>query len=126
MPWAGSSLLAYDIHHYPLSSRPYEPWLFTRTGAQRPNNRGFNVDMLYECPELEKAQFEDMPCAEWSRESANYYLSAAPRSRHFGGVVAAAMDGHVQFLPDDIDDILMALLISINDGRNSNIEELTR
>ena len=75
---------------------------------------------------LDKAQFEDMPCAEWSRESANYYLSAAPRSRHFGGVVAAAMDGHVQFLPDDIDDILMALLISINDGRNSNIEELTR
>ena len=67
-----------------------------------------------------------MPCAEWSDGGSNYYLSAAPRSRHPGGVVAAGMDGHVQFLPDDIDDVLMALLISINDGQSSKIEELTR
>ena len=126
LPWSGSSLLAYDMHHYPLSNRPYEPWLYTRQGAQRPNNRGFNVDMLYDCPDIDKAQFEGMPCSEWDRDSANFYLSAAPRSRHMGGVVAAAMDGHVQFLSDDIDDVVMALLISINDGQNGRIDELTR
>lgn len=126
LPWAGSSQLAFDVHHYPLSGRPYEPWEYTIAGAQLPNNRGFNVDMLYDCPDIENAQFENMPCAEWSDGGSNYYLSAAPRSQHPGGVVAAGMDGHVRFLPDDIDDVLMALLISINDGQNSKIEELTR
>lgn len=132
LPWNATSLLAYDVHHTRIRRRRlpgtelFRPWRFTLPGAQRPNNKGFNVDMLYDCPEIDKAQLEDMPCARYRVGTSNQYLSAAPRSHHHGGVVAAAMDGHVQFLPDDIDDYLMALLVSINDGEKVNIEELTR
>jgi prepilin-type processing-associated H-X9-DG protein len=42
-------------------------------------------------------------------------MSAAPRSTHPGGVNAAFLDGHVDFLPDDVDEMVMARLISIDD-----------
>ncbi len=123
LPWAGSSLLAVDMHHFPLSKKPYEPWRLTIPAAQVPNNRGINVDMLYDCPDVERAQLEDMPCATWGKQDPNFYLSAAPRSMHPGGVVAAAMDGHVRFLPDDIDPILMALMVSTNDGASVSFDD---
>jgi hypothetical protein len=65
-----------------------------------------------------------MPCVNWSPQRGElHYLSAAPRSRHAGGVVAAAMDGSVRFLTDDIDVNMMAFLISINDGESRSIPD---
>ena len=42
-------------------------------------------------------------------------MSAAPRSLHPGGVNASYLDGHVSFLENDIDDIVMALAVSVTD-----------
>ena len=39
----------------------------------------------------------------------------APRSFHPGGVNVAFVDGHVAFLPDDVNEIAMAFLVSAND-----------
>ena len=36
-------------------------------------------------------------------------MSAAPRSNHIGGVNTAFLDGHVDFLPNDVDEMVMAL-----------------
>jgi prepilin-type processing-associated H-X9-DG protein len=44
------------------------------------------------------------------------YISAAPRSNHGGGVNAAYLDGHVDYLPDDVDPFVMCNLIDIRDG----------
>ncbi len=68
--------------------------------------------MLYECPELADAQFEAMPC----NEQFYGYISAAPRSMHVGGVNVAFLDGHVTFLPNEIDELTMHYLISVADG----------
>jgi hypothetical protein len=124
--------LAFDVHPIPVvigrsqirSDRtlPYAPWMYTVTGAQVPNNRGFNVDILYDCADPEGAQLEGLPCGQWTEnEGEFYYLSAAPRSRHAGGVVAAAVDGSVRFLVDEIDPIVMAYMVSINDGKSRDI-----
>ncbi len=59
-----------------------------------------------------------MPCLTYEMGTETQYLSAAPRSRHVGGVMAAAMDGHVRFLVDEIDPELLAYMISINDGHS--------
>ncbi len=134
LPWSGSSLLALDVHPIPVvfgrsqirSERllPYDPWLRTIEGVQRPNNRGFNVDMLYDCQEPDKAQLDGLPCATWTANQDEFhYLSAAPRSRHLGGVVAAGMDGHVRFLVDEIDPLVMAFMVSINDGKSNSIPD---
>jgi type II secretory pathway pseudopilin PulG len=134
LPWTGASQLAADVHPFPVligrtqirpdRTVPYAPWPLTLDGAQRPNNRGFNVDILYDCPDQVAAQLEGMPCAKWGSEDTEfYYLSAAPRSRHAGGVVAAAMDGHVRFLVDEIDPTILAYLVSINDGRSQDIPD---
>jgi prepilin-type processing-associated H-X9-DG protein len=63
---------------------------------------------------MEVAQFEEMPCNEaWSVPG---YISAAPRSRHVGGVNTAFLDGHVGFLPNDVDEYAMLWMTSTNDG----------
>ena len=67
--------------------------------------------MLYECPDLAEAQFDMMPCNDLEG-----YISAAPRSQHPGGVNSVFMDGHVAFLPNDIDEHAMLWMISTNDG----------
>jgi prepilin-type N-terminal cleavage/methylation domain-containing protein len=135
LPWTAASLLAADVHPLPVligrtqirpdRTLPYRPWPLTLDGAQRPNNRGFNVDILYDCPDPDTAQLEGVPCAQWAGDSETefFYLSAAPRSRHAGGVVAAAMDGHVRFLLDEIDPTVLAYLVSINDGQSRDIPD---
>lgn len=134
LPWTATSLLAYDLHPLPFligrskitSERllPYEPWPATAEGAQRPNNRGFNQDVLYDCPDQAGSQLDGMPCATWTvARGEMHYLSAAPRSRHPGGVVAAAMDGSVRFLVDEIDINTMAFLVSINDNESQSIPD---
>ncbi len=131
LPWTGSSLLAFDAHFpHPLyvvggndglyweRPRPsYKMWRYSRTQTQMPNNQGPNFDMLYECPDAELAQMDRMPCSQWTKGTELEYLSAAPRSKHRGGVNIAYVDGHVEFLSDTVDEIAMAYMVSIDDGQ---------
>lgn len=116
LPWTGASLLAFDMHHDGSHStythNPYSVGL-----TQPPNNEGPNVDMLYACPDAAGAQLEGMPCGVWAGSGEWNYLSAAPRSNHVGGVNVVFVDGHVGFLPDGVDEIAMAYMVSINDSR---------
>jgi prepilin-type N-terminal cleavage/methylation domain-containing protein len=127
LPWTGSSVLAFDGH--PDYSKAPPGAQFLRLGqappryrfdaislglTQRPNNQGPNIDTLYDCPDPSLAQLDQMPCV--SVPGQFLYLSAAPRSNHPGGVDLAYLDTHVVFVRDDIDERLMASLVSINDG----------
>ncbi len=119
LPWVGSSLLAYDLHHIHFHTdarETYQPDVDTAPVAQPPNNQGPNLDVLYECPDPAGAQLAGMPCQEWM-PPPDAFLSAAPRSHHPGGVFIVFVDGHVGFLPDEVDRVAMALLISIDDGQ---------
>ena len=67
-------------------------------------------------PSLYLAAAANMPCNRRTREpGVNGYMSAAPRSLHPGGVNASYLDGHVAFLENDVDDIVMARAISVTD-----------
>jgi prepilin-type processing-associated H-X9-DG protein len=118
LPWSGSSLLSFDFHPTPQQTKedkdtnpgPYEPWPISLGQTQYPNS--INADVLYECPEAAAAQFDRMPCnAEW-----HGYISSAPRSQHPGGVNAVFLDGHVAFLPNDIDEYAMLYMVNTADG----------
>ena len=50
------------------------------------------------------------------------YTSAAPRSNHPGGVIAAYLDGSGHFLRDDIDEIVIAYLVAIADEQVRDVE----
>jgi prepilin-type N-terminal cleavage/methylation domain-containing protein/prepilin-type processing-associated H-X9-DG protein len=138
LPWAGSTLLSFDMHakrqplvtEYLASGLAYQPMALSVGQTQRPNNMGPNVDVLYACPDAAGAQLDGMPCAEYGGQSlpftSLFFVSAAPRSRHPGGVHAAFMDGHIGFLSDQIDDYSMSYLISINDGQTINATLLGR
>jgi prepilin-type N-terminal cleavage/methylation domain-containing protein len=118
LPWSGATLLSFDAHPawYPMSSEElaegpsgnFEFGESSRGFTQPPNSR--QPDVLYECPDLAGEQLDRMPCT-----NNKYYTSAAPRSNHPQGAVAARLDGSVQFLPDSIDEAVMAYLIAIND-----------
>jgi prepilin-type N-terminal cleavage/methylation domain-containing protein len=116
LPWSGATLLSFDAHPawYPLTSEdevPTDGFEFgesSRGFTQPPNSR--QPDVLYECPDLAGEQLDRMPCT-----NNMYYTSAAPRSSHPQGAVAARLDGSVQFLPDSIDEAVMAYLIAIDD-----------
>jgi prepilin-type N-terminal cleavage/methylation domain-containing protein/prepilin-type processing-associated H-X9-DG protein len=129
LPWAGASVLAFDLHatyvpHDPLE--PYEPEMTTLGQNQPPNNQGPNFDMLYECNER-ASQVEGMPCARYDDFLfGNHWLSAAPRSRHDGGVYVVFLDGRVSFLVDEVDLVTMAYMIAINDYKPVNITEAVR
>jgi prepilin-type processing-associated H-X9-DG protein len=124
LPWAGASLLAFDIHVAGDATKRvgYKPSVLSLGMSQVPNNQG-TADVLYRCSDIAGAQFDRMPCAEFvSRsddpESETHYLSAAPRSLHSAGVSVAFLDGHCGFLPNSVDEFSMAFLICPNDGRN--------
>jgi prepilin-type N-terminal cleavage/methylation domain-containing protein/prepilin-type processing-associated H-X9-DG protein len=135
LPWAGASLLAFDMH--PLgwtanhdgtaagddfNAATCAPYLASPESlgeTQRPNNQGPNADVLQLCadPEREWSALEHMPCIRWNRVlGTRGYMSAAPRSQHPTGVNATFVDGHVAFLADEIDEFVMAYGISVNDG----------
>jgi prepilin-type N-terminal cleavage/methylation domain-containing protein/prepilin-type processing-associated H-X9-DG protein len=118
LPWTGASLLAFDMHHdFSLSAFTYATYSLGVT--QPPNNEGPNVDMLYACPDPAGAQLDGMPCGVWSESESGgwHYLSAAPRSRHVGGVNVVFVDGHVGFILNEVDEIAMAYMISVNDSK---------
>jgi prepilin-type N-terminal cleavage/methylation domain-containing protein/prepilin-type processing-associated H-X9-DG protein len=118
LPWSGASLLAFDMH--PASVKQdrgnpkadYSPAAFSLGLTQPPNSA--QPDVLYDCPNAAAAQFERMPCNAkgWG------YISAAPRGLHVGGVNVVFLDGHVAFLPDDVDEYAMCYMIDIADAQN--------
>jgi hypothetical protein len=120
LPWSGATLLAVDAHPpwYPLSSsereKPRDDYVVDMRPqgslghTQTPNSDEF--DVLYECPDLAGEQLERMPCTDTTG-----YMSAAPRSNHPGGVTSAYLDGSGHFLSDDIDEVVLAYLVAIDD-----------
>ena len=121
LPWTGSSLLAFDMHASNKLFDPFEHNQLSLSLTQRPNNQGPNVDMLYECQELADAQLHDMPCGKWEENGEFRYLSAATRSLHPGGALVAFLDNHVQYIADDVDEVVMAYAVSIDDGSLTNL-----
>ncbi len=137
IPWNGASLLAFDMHpkdwrHEHDGSEAIDAAIAQNRAifvanpdihgeTQRPNNRGPNLDTLKHCKsgtDLEKhALASNLPCTASLIPSLNGYMSAAPRSLHPGGVNATYLDGHVTFLTDEIDEFVMAYLISTIDGQ---------
>ena len=83
--------------------------------TQLPNIQGPATDMLYDCASPAEAQLRQMPCATYGG-GVFHYLSAAPRSRHPNGVNVMYVDGHGGFFTNDVDQVLMARLISVEDG----------
>ncbi len=118
LPWTGASLLAFDMHHnFSPTTYTYEPASVGVT--QWPNCQGPNVDMLYDCPDLPNAQLDGMPCGVWAESEWDewHFLSAAPRSRHEGGVNVVFADARAAFLPNQVDEIAMAYMVSANDSK---------
>jgi hypothetical protein len=119
LPWAGTTQLAFDLHDVddPVNYAR-EGYVPNRLGLglnQPPNNRGPNTDMLYDCPDPAGSQLDDMPCNVWEQGTSREYLSAAPRSRHPGGVQVTYAVGRVGFVANQIDLLTMAYLIYISD-----------
>jgi prepilin-type N-terminal cleavage/methylation domain-containing protein/prepilin-type processing-associated H-X9-DG protein len=123
LPWNGATLLAMDMHddiaatgsHFngfqPLASLVYQ--------VQLPNTTGPNEDVLIICPkdQLAGAQLDQMPCIRWQWPlGLAGYISAAPRSNHIGGVNCVFLDGHIGFMPNEIDPYVMDHFIDVRDG----------
>ena len=118
LPWAGASLLAFDAHNDPnAGGQKYRFWDASLGLTQPPNCQGANKDVLFICEEEAAAQFDYMPCYKWGQYPDANWDSAAPRSRHVGGVNVVFLDGHVDFIVDGIDERTMAYMVSIEDGQ---------
>jgi prepilin-type N-terminal cleavage/methylation domain-containing protein/prepilin-type processing-associated H-X9-DG protein len=124
LPWNAASLLALDMHHDDTKAQGYfmNFWLELQLvyQAQMPNTIGPNADVLVHCPPeaLAQAQLQRMPCLKWNWDlGLSGYISSAPRSLHHGGVNIAFLDGHVDFLSDDVNPFAMAYLVDIRDER---------
>jgi prepilin-type processing-associated H-X9-DG protein len=132
LPLPGASLLAFDMHTVGwkddhASGEPADIDVHHRMtfvpnpasvgNAQPPNNQGPNKDTLERCTQVaDLAQASAMPCVQRTNPpGVNGYMSAAPRSLHNGGVNAAFVDGHVIFLHNEVDDIAMARMVSVDD-----------
>jgi prepilin-type N-terminal cleavage/methylation domain-containing protein/prepilin-type processing-associated H-X9-DG protein len=123
LPWNGASLLAFDMHHDTTKSwitDPFLPWKIAEGQTQVPNTLGPNHDVLHECSSVAEAQLEGMPCSSFHDTK---WLSAAPRSLHPQGVNVAYLDGRVAFLGNNVDEYLMAYLVSVEDGEVTSVEE---
>jgi prepilin-type N-terminal cleavage/methylation domain-containing protein len=117
LPWSGATLLSFDAHPswYPLTSKDgvigeFDFSSISLGQTQVPNSH--TPDVLYECPDLVGEQIERMPCTD-----STGYVSAAPRSNHARGVNVAYLDASVHYLPDDVDEYVMAYLIATTDGQ---------
>jgi prepilin-type N-terminal cleavage/methylation domain-containing protein len=120
--WFGATMLALDVHSRALGGSPcristpigtfYSPDPISLMLASSPNLPAgqFNADDMRECTEKANADALGMPC---QRDS---WFTVSPRSSHPGGVNAANVDGSVRWIPDEIDVLLLARLVSIDDG----------
>jgi prepilin-type processing-associated H-X9-DG protein len=127
--WVGGSILAFDLHsnaqlgaalnspQAPKRNTAYIPVVYPspKTDGLPPNTTlgWLNEDWIAECLEPNVAGVEGMPChlQSGSRQGA------APRSLHPGGVNVARADGSGDFIINEIDQHLMARMVSINDGQ---------
>jgi prepilin-type N-terminal cleavage/methylation domain-containing protein len=129
LPWVGASVLAFDLHSINIAEDAFKHYVpdYNNLGLnQPPNNQGPNFDLLYDCNE-QASQLEGMPCALYeSSFFGNHWLTAAPRSRHPGGVYVAFLEGRVNFLTDEVDEVVMALMIAINDQETINFDDFVR
>jgi prepilin-type processing-associated H-X9-DG protein len=126
LPWNAATLLAMDMHHDSggqgyagYIGRQFDPLASLAYQTQTPNTIGPNEDVLLGCPDdmLVSAQTQRMPCIHWAWPlGITGYISAAPRSMHPGGVNSSFLDGHVEFLRDEIDPFLLSNYIDINDS----------
>ncbi|MFO0787950.1 MAG: DUF1559 domain-containing protein [Pirellulales bacterium] len=130
LPWNAATLLAFDMHHDLSGAGSYmTEFLASPVYAyqtQTPNTVGPNEDVLLGCSEdlLVDAQLQRMPCIKWDWPlGLAGYISAAPRSAHPGGVNVAYLDGHVDFIRDDIDPFVLANLIDIRDNKVENASQ---
>lgn len=131
LPWAGASILSFDMHHvcgdgrfhyYCLGEGFYRPDPRSLGQTQLPNSLGPTKDTLHLCSGEQqlKSDWAGMPCRKWQWPvGAGGFYSASPRSLHRGGVLVAFLDGHVAFLVDEIDEFAMSYMVSINDGHTS-------
>jgi prepilin-type processing-associated H-X9-DG protein len=136
LPWTGATLLAFDMHPLHSDNDPDGTGegdkfqVESRAGfvaspeslgeTQRPNNTGPNADTLKQCLESQQqlAASQNMPCIRQPTvPNLSNHMSAAPRSLHPGGVNASYVDGHVNFLVDEIDEFSMAYMVSVMDGQ---------
>ena len=130
LPWAGASLLSFDMHHqcaagtYPCpEDRKYRANPSSEGFTQTPNvDEGPVKDTIHRCDsgsdQENMSDLQRMPCTRWRWTiGLNGYYSASPRSRHPGGVNAAYLDGHASFVLDDVDEYSFAYRVSINDGQ---------
>jgi prepilin-type processing-associated H-X9-DG protein len=116
LAWNATSLLAFDMHAAGAANAIYRYNRLSLGVTQTPNTEGPNLDILYTCPDKAGAILAGMPCDVYDVPPSNHYLSAAPRSRHPGGVNVVFLDGHLAFVRDQVDEIAMAYLVSIDDG----------
>ncbi len=121
LPWNGTTHLAVDMHGQKDSEGKYIEGRFIASPGslgwlQMPNNQGPNMDMLYICPDQAASQLDKMPCETYEVGTGWQYLSSAPRSSHPGGVCVAFVDGHIGFLPDQVDEMAFSYLVAITDS----------
>ena len=118
--WPGATLLGVDAHPDPnlflelLPDGTRPPKFVYKAFSPHPmvpNSDG--EDTLYDCSDAEAARADRMPCYP---DTSPNYLAAAPRSMHVGGVCVGFLDGHVDFITNEIDVAVMAYFVSINDG----------
>lgn len=110
-----------------VNRAPFEPNPRSIGFTQRPNSQGPNTDTLEDC---DGGDTQNVARAALPAESAaaampcnhrtifpgvHGYMSAAPRSQHPGGVNASYLDGHLDFLTNDIDEFVMAHAVSVTD-----------
>ena len=123
-PWVGSSTLAADVHPKlsgedlnNIESISYQPDAsFPARYVQLPNSRAGNADQVSPCTSPVASAFQGMPCSKY-RGYGRGFTSASPRSNHRGGVNVTFLDGHVEFLSNDVDSVAFGRLISVDDGR---------
>jgi len=133
LPWAGSSLIALDLHSaggsglYGLDStyvpdRTQDPQLTQTPNKQvgEANNSNVVSDSIRGCPRAVEAQLEGLPCQPTPAYPGGFG-SASARSVHSGGVFTVALDGHVSFVTDSVDWIGFAAAISANDGLTGSV-----
>jgi prepilin-type processing-associated H-X9-DG protein len=131
LPWNGATQLSLDMHAYTTSEKEtmldsYTTYRLYAYQSQVPNFQGGQGDILVNCPDdkLAELQLEGMPCTrhKWPLGLAGY-ISAAPRSQHVGGVNAGYLDGHVEFITNDINPVFLSYLVGIQDGDIPNEQE---
>ena len=124
VPWIGSTTLAADVHPElsgedltNIANIAYQPDSeFPAVFAQLPNSQLGTADQISPCSFPVSSAFEGMPCGLY-RGYGRGFTSASPRSNHRGGVNVTFLDGHVEFMGNEVDSTTYARLISVDDGK---------